>query len=232
MADDDVWLLTVSAAQFGNLRQNTLAFIESGAATPDAAGFATLAIAMKELNRTRQSSTVTYTGWRARQIAGAGVVYPETGTDCTPVGGLFFEGLFTSNQTGEGVSDGDALPPQCALVTKIYSGLIGRSHRGRHYAFGFSEGNQSGGTWTSGLLTPTAASWTSFFGLYGPGAAVATWQLGIWSTVIATGCRRNPDGSHTRIAPPHPELAFTTATGFVQRSTVFTQRRRVTGVGL
>jgi hypothetical protein len=232
MAVDDVWLVTVNATQYGNLRQNTLAFIATTENDPTLGAFSPLAVAMKDLYRPQQNSSVNYTSWKARQIAGTGVTWPETGSDCSPSGGLYFEQNFSAPTSGGAVGDGDGLPPQCALVTTLRTGLIGRSHRGRHFAYGFGETHQIGGTWQASLITPTNTAWTAFFTSFAVPAPASGYRLGIWSTVIASGCRRLPDGSHVRFDQSHPELAFSAAESFINRSTVYTQRRRVTGHGL
>jgi len=231
VAIDDVYLLTVSAQQLGSLRQNTLAFIATTEDDPEVADFAAIGVAIKDIHRATQHTTVTYSGWKARQIAGSGVSWPSTGSTCTPTGGLFFEGTFTTNQSGQSGA-GDALPPQCALVTTLRSGLIGRSHRGRVYSYGYSESQQVGGVWAAVDLTAIDTAWNTFYAAYAVAAPASGYRLGIWSTRIASGCRVLPDGSHERTGIAHPELAFTATTAHVTRSTVFTQRRRVTGIGL
>jgi len=232
VAVDDVYLLTVSSTQYGNLRQNTLALRATTETDPSVGVFSPIAVAIKDLYRANQNSSVSYTSWKARQIAGSGVTWPETGDDCSPSGGLFFEANFSGSTQGGAVGDGDGLPPQCALVTTLRTGLIGRSHRGRHFAYGFGETHQVGGTWQASILTPTATAWTAFFTAYAVTTPASGYRLGIWSTVIASGCRRLENGDHVRFSDSRPELAFTPAESYINRSTVYTQRRRVTGAGL
>jgi hypothetical protein len=232
MPVDDVYLLTVTATQFGNIRQNTLAFVATTPDAADTADFAAIATAYKEVHRPRQHVSVNYTSWKARQIAGAGVVWPSTGTTCRPTGGLFFEGTFTTNQAGLNPFSDDALPPQCALVTTLRSGLIGRSHRGRVFSYGYTEADHTDGVWIPTTLTALNTNWDAFYVAYAVAVPASGYRLGIWSQVIASGCRVLPDGSHERVGIAHPELAFTATTAHVSRSTVYTQRRRVTGHGL
>jgi len=232
MAVDDVFQITVSASQFGNLRQNTFAVIQTETGDVNPTDLGILAAAFKEVHRAQQHPSVTYTGWKARQVAGAGVTWPSVGADCTPTGGLFFEGTFLTDTTGGNTGSGEALPPQCALVTTLRSGLIGRSHRGRVFSYGYAEAQQTSGDWASGLLTNIETAWDSFYLAYAVAGPAIGWQFGIWSQVIASGCRVLPNGGHERVSAAHPELAFTLSTDHVTRSTVFTQRRRVSGHGL
>jgi hypothetical protein len=231
MAVDDVYLLTVSATQLSSLRQNTLAFRLTTEDLAEAADFATIAVAFKEVHRAVQSAGVTYTSWKARQIRGAGVTWPDSGTTCTPTGGQFFEGLFSTNTAGLDLNN-DILPPQCALVTTLRSGQIGRSHRGRVFAYGFTEQVQQAGQWISAMLTPLGTAWTTFMSAYADDAPASGYQLGIWSQRIASGCRQLPGGGHERTGPSNEAAAFTPAISHTIRTTVYTQRRRVTGYGL
>lgn len=231
MAIDDVFILTTTANQLGSLRQNSLAFIATTETDPSVGIFAPIAADIKELYRLLQSNTVTYTTWRARQIAGAGVTWPDTGSNCFPTGGEFFEAAFSGSVTGADPA-AEVLPPQCALVTTLRSGLVGRSHRGRVYGYGWTEAQQAAGVWSAGLLTSLDTAWNSFLTEYAVAAPVSGYRLGVWSTRIASGCRVNRDGTHERTGPAQPEIAFTPVTSHINRTTVFTQRRRVTGHGL
>ena len=231
MAVDDVYLLTMSATQFGTLRQNTLAFINTTSTEPIAGDFGTIATAYKNAFLLTQSSSLTWTSWRARQIAGAGVTWPSTGTECTPTGGKFFEGLFTGGVQGGEVSS-EVLPPQCAMVVTLRSGLVGRSHRGRLYLFGWAENQQNGGTWNAGIIGTLDTNFLAFLAPYTVAAPASGHRIGIWSTRIASGCRVLPDGSHERTDPANPDAAFTPLISHLFRTTVYTQRRRVTGIGL
>lgn len=229
MAIEDVYVLTLSARSTAGIVQNSLAFIRTSSTEPIAGDFGALAVAIKDIHRSRQSTGLTYESWKARQVRGVGVTWP-TGNDCNPVGGNLFEGLITSN--GQGQLAGDGLPPQCALVTTIRTAKIGRRRRGRFFAGGFTETDQNNGVWGSTILTPVDAAWLAFFNTYTVAAPTGGNRLGIWSFRTASGCVANPTGKgHTRVDSPAPEQAFEPATTYTLRPTVYTQRRRVTGVG-
>lgn len=229
MAVDDVYVLTVSATTSAGIIQNSLAFNRTVTTEPISGDFSTLAIAVKEIIRAQQTTALSYSSWKARQVRGADVTWPS-GTDCNPIGGKLFEGLFTSNQLG--LLGGDVLPPQCAAVVTLRTAQIGRRRRGRFYHGGMSEVNQNNGVWSSGLLTPLDAGWLSFFNTYTPAAPASGFRLGIWSYRTASGCETALGGKgHVRIDPPSPATAFEPCTTYVVRPTVYTQRRRVAGVG-
>lgn len=230
MAVDDTYVLTVSSRSPAGVMQNSLAFNRTIETAPIAGDFATVAIAMKDLYRTSQSTGVTYVGWRARQVRGAGVTWPA-GPDCNPIGGNLFEGLFTTNTTG-GNPIG-MLPAQCAMVVTMKTAQIGRRHRGRNYFSGLTEDNQDAGTWSGSLLTTIDANWLAFYNTYTPAAPVSGFRLGVWSYRTASGCAPNPvTHVHERVDPPSPATAFTPALTYTVRPTVYTQRRRVAGVGM
>lgn len=230
MAIDDVYQMTVTYRTTAGIMQNTLAFIRTEATEPAQAGFQTLGEAIRQVHKQAQNIGVTYTGWKARQVRGANVTWPS-GTDCSPVGGNYFEGLLTT--AGAGGTSGDMLPPQCALVTTLKTATIGRTHRGRFYAGGFGEGDQSGGIWNVQLTDAITTAWGTFFTAYGSAAPTSGFKLGIWSYRTASGCTQSPTGSgHVRVESPNPAQAFTPVTSLLVRNTVYTQRRRVAGVGL
>ena len=229
MALDDVYVLTVSARITGGIVQNSLAFLRTSATEPVTADFAAVAVDVKDLIRTQQTNTMTYESWKARQVRGANVTWPSSGK-CNPIGGHLFEGTFTTNLPGGSASD--ALPPQCALVVTLRTSEVGRRRRGRFYHGGMIEANQANGVWNSSVLTPLETAWAAFFTKYAVVAPVSNFRLGIWSFRTASGCVARPTGGgHDRIDPPDPAAAFEDCTSYTIRSTVFTQRRRVAGVG-
>jgi hypothetical protein len=162
-------------------------------------------------------------------VRAAGVVYP-TGALCNPVGGRVLEGNFTGGTVG--TDSGPGLPPQCAMVTTIKTDQIGRRRRGRFYAGGWTESVQTDGTWSSTVLTNVETTWQGFFTEHAVALPTDGFRLGIWSVRTATGCGPDPvTGEHKRLDAPSPDTAFTPAVSFVVRPTVYTQRRRVAGVG-
>lgn len=230
MAIDDVYVVTVTASMASGVVQNSYAFNRTISAEPTITDFAALADDLKELNRVSQIAALTYRGWKARQLRGDAVTWPSD-DKCNPVGGLYFEGLYTTNLPG--LQTGEALPPQCAQVTTVTTGEIGRRKRGRSYMGGVGEDQQIGGQISTALITSRTTAWTTFMAEYGIAAPPSGFRFGVWSTRTASGCGVDEDNpTHGRIDPPHPELAFTPATGFAVRPTIYTQRRRVLGVGL
>jgi hypothetical protein len=231
MAIDDVYQVTVTSRLTGaGVAQNTFAFIRTTAAEPVNADFDSLAEAIKTIHRTLQNPVMNYSTWRARQVRGTGVTWPASGP-CAPQGGKLYEGNVPSPLAGSG--SGDALPPQCALVVTLKTALAGRRHRGRVYVTGWGEGDQVAGVWQSSILTTLATTWNTFMTAYAVVAPTSGFRLGIWSFRTASGCIPNPNASgHTRIDPPDAAQAFTAVSSYVLRNTVYTQRRRVSGVGV
>lgn len=118
-------------------------------------------------------------------------------------------------ETGAGGA-GDHLPNQCAAVISWRTGNIGRSFRGRTYVFPTLETNQANGQWVAGYLTALGTFANNAL-VIGDGVLEATYELVIWST-ISNG------------APRVPPIATAVITS-KRDIRVFTQRRRVTGVG-
>lgn len=230
MAIDDVYTLSVRSTLAGQTYMNGLAFRRTIAADPTAADFTALADDVKEIHRTTQGNGYSYTTWQARQVRGAGVTYPSD-DKCQPVGGLFFDGNLTAPLGG--IAAVEFLPQQCALVTTLRTGNIGRRRRGRFYAAGFGEAQQDAGVFTSSVVTAISTAWGAFLLDYAVTTPVSGFRLGIWSVREATGCGVNPNtGEHERLDPPSPATAFTPVNGHITRSPVFTQRRRRIGVGM
>lgn len=230
MATNDVYRLTVRATFLGSVVMNDLSFRLKSATEPTVSDFAQLAVRTKDIYRLQQHPNYTYVGWRALQMRGGTVSYVTK--PCNRVGGLVFEGLFTSNTTGAG-NGVDPLPPQVAHVTTLVTGRAGRSYRGRVYAGGWGEDTQASGSWTSTLSTALSTAWTTFGGFYiSPAGTDPMFELGVWSMRLATGCVPNPTGGMTNNQPANPDGAYTAVQSFALRNTVYTQRRRVFGVGV
>lgn len=230
MAAGDVYKMTVISTYFSQLNMNNFALEMLGASDPTQAQLHTVATDFKEIHRPSQSGRYSYTRWRAIQVRGGSVTVP--GPDCTRTGGIYFEQNFTTSTSGSAIDVTD-LPPQCAFVTTLKSNSIGRSRRGRLYVGGWTEGDQQGGVITASLLTTLGTSWGVFMAKYN--ALTGTdpnFRLAIWSERIATGCKQNPGGGHTQDRTPNPMAASVGVTSIVNRNTVYTQRRRVIGVGM
>jgi len=229
MAVDDVYQVTMMARNVGGLNMSTLAVSRTSTTEPVAADFATFASAFKDCFRIDQSSTHVYTTYRARQVRGANVTWPASGP-CSPVGGNLFEGALLGTLNGS--DNGQALPHQCAMVLTLRSATVGRRHRGRIYIGGWGEANQDAGVWATNFLSGVDGRFLNFVNAHNVAAPTDGFRLGIWSFRTASGCRQLPSGKgHERIDPPNPAQAFTPMTVHTTRSTVYTQRRRVQGVG-
>ncbi len=118
-----------------------------------------------------------------------------------------FDYSYPSLQLGS--RGGDPLPPQAAGVITWTTGRVGRRFRGRAFLWAAGEGDQAGGA-----FTPTYQAIMSAFAeaaqYIGDGIATSHYQQVVYSR------------------------KFTLATpinGHVVRNTVYTQRRRVSGVG-
>lgn len=230
MAIGDVWKLQTTAMFLGQTHLNTLHFECKTATEPTTAVMAALAVEMKDLHRARQADIYAYQRWKATQVRGAGISYPPP--KYTRVGGLFLEGNFTSNQNGTMI-DTQQLPPQCAFVITLKSPNIGRSRRGRIYIGGLTESQQQGGTWDPATVTAFTTTWNTFMAKYvWPAGTSPDFSMAVWSETIATGNKARPGGGYDHVATPSPETAGVGVISVVHRTTVYTQRRRVLGVGI
>jgi hypothetical protein len=151
--------------------------------------------------------------------------------ECRREGAKIVIGNFSAGLVGTGGA-GDILPPQCALVTTISTGIAGRRRRGRLYGFGLTETAQAGGTWASATMTTAVTNHNTYWALYGPTGTDPQFQIGVWSERRASGCYVPPGQKKpVNIETPHPEDAFTPSNGYTVRNIVYTQRRRTIGVG-
>jgi len=224
----DVYKVSIQASGQGSIYMNVLALQQIGAVDLVAADFQTVCDGWKDIWRPSQSSTVTWRSWRAIQVFGPGVDY--TVRPCERVGGKAFEANLSGTLVG--TDAGEPLPPQCALVVTHGSGLIGRTHRGRAYIFGFTEAVQSAGVFTPATITTLTTAYTTWFNKYKDAGTDPKIKAGIWSERTAFGCKwvGNPP-VHTVVEGPNPDQAFTPLTSFNIRPNVNTQRRRALGVG-
>lgn len=230
MSTDDVFQLTVFSSASSQQYMNTMAFRRTITGSIEAADFQDLADELKEIHRLQQNTGLTYTGWKARQVRGVEVDWPA-GPKCSPVGGMWFEGTTTAPNTGD--LSGELLPQQCAMVTTVRTGTIGRRHRGRWYAPGFGEISNSSGLWDGSHVAAAQAKWNTFFTKWVTNAVANGWEAGVWSYRTASGCQVDPaTGKHIRVEDPNPDDAFTKTSQFFTRPRVQTQRRRVIGVGI
>lgn len=180
-----------------------------------------------------QSNALTYTDWKAVQVAGAGVTYSTT--SCLPTGGDEYAGVLTAQA---GTLSGEALPAtDCGLID-LGTGLRGRSYRGRKFVAGITEGIQNGGTIAAGTVTSVQATINTFFAKYGVGGSDTTLRWGIFSLDIASGCKTQPIVVAGRVRRQRVHLSAANAAGALNGVTValldadvHTLHRRLPGVG-
>lgn len=111
----------------------------------------------------------------------------------------------------------EPLPQQCALVTTQRTALAGRAYRGREYEGGLLESAQNQGIWTAGALGNSLRHQNWLLDRYGPAHTNTNFTWAVISRYLNNVKRGVP------VATP--------ITSFTQRGIVYTQRRRVVGVG-
>lgn len=116
-----------------------------------------------------------------------------------------------------GNGGGDPLPPQCAGVISWRTALSGRSYKGRTYLFGFEESAQTNGLWNTDGLNLITATRDTLLQYFGPTGSNSDFRLCVISRYANKVKRATPIGTNI-------------LSGAV-RNIVYTQRRRVTGVG-
>jgi hypothetical protein len=229
MAVDDIYRWAGTATMTNHTFMNTYAFRLKVATDPSEAAMATLAEDLKELIRPAQAPACSWYQWTLNQLWGNNMTI--LGSTCKRDGGKQFGGIFTGTLTGGQVTT-ETLPPQCAAVVTLQTGLIGRRKRGRVYFFGLCEPDQTGGIFSSTFMTPMTTRLNTFMNKYRQGGTSPDFTLGVWSERIASGCIPNPNGKgHIPQDSPHPEQAFQSVVGYTLRNIVYTQRRRTYGVG-
>jgi hypothetical protein len=95
------------------------------------------------------------------------------------------------------------------------------------------ESYQANGTIVAGFVTAYQTGWDNQITAYKEGGTDPTFELGIWSMRIATGCvpRKQPPYGMEFVGPVNPAGAFEPVTSVTCRSIIYTQRRRTIGVG-
>lgn len=229
MAVGDVYRLTILATLLGSTHMNTYAFRMKSTPDPTSADVDALAVDMAAIAKARQVSACTWNTWTLHQLWGSDMTTIQD--ECRRDGAKILIGNFPAGHNGSQVST-EILPPQCAEVVTLGTGIAGRRRRGRSYLFGFSEAEQQSGVWTSTNQSVIQGQLATVLGEYGPAGTSPVFQLGVWSERRASGCWVPPGQKKAvNVETPHPEDAFTAVTGFTLRSTVYTQRRRTLGVG-
>lgn len=229
MATDDIYRLTVLAQFLGSVHMNNYAFRMKSGADPTVSDVTTLANATASITRPTQSGSLLWTTWSFTQLWGSGMVPLQD--ECRRDGAKVVIGNFPAAWAGQG-GVGDPLPPQCAMVFTLGTGLAGRRRRGRSYLFGFIETQQASGSWTTVHATAIQTALNTYYALYGTAGTDPQFQLGVWSERRASGCWYDPGQKKVvNVETPHPEDAFNPSTGYNLRTIVYTQRRRTLGVG-
>lgn len=228
MATNDCYRLTVSMSHLGSTYLNVIGMRQKTSSVA-LADFTSIANAVKEMMRPSQNNDLTWRSWRAVQVRGGSVV--PNRDKCTREGGVVFEAAYTGTVIGGGTGS-ESLPPQSAMVITMNTGKVGRRFRGRIYVPGFNELSQSSGTFVSSVMTTMTTNTTTFNNLYSTFGTDPTWEVGVWSERIATGCTPDPV-THKLVNHDAPDLAnaFSGMASLIPRPTVFTQRRRTLGVG-
>jgi hypothetical protein len=200
------------------------------------ASFQTLADDFKEAQRLAQFASLTYSTWKATQVAGAGITYSTT--TCRRTGGDVYEGNHTGTLFGA-TSAGIASASFNAMVTALKSGLAGRSRRGQVYTGGWGStayDSSNNDRFSAALLTSMTGQWTTFFNKYKlTGGTSPDFVWVIWSKFIASGCKyvpASPKWIYTHVQPGDQANSATNVTSFTPRALVVPMRRRKEGRGI
>jgi hypothetical protein len=229
MAVGDVYRLVLQQLYSGQKIQNSLHFRRKAALDPIQADCFALATDWVNALKTHQSPELLHTGWQVQQVRGGTVEYNP---DCTREGGLVFEGTYTPPSVGVHAS-ANGMPPQSAIVTTLRTGFAGRRRRGRFYFAGWGEIQQNIGQVVPGFVTELQNMWNAQLVQYGTAGTDPQWELGVWSSRIATGCEPAPAHPHnlTNIDPVDPDDAYRAVTETIVRPIVYGQHKRTIGVG-
>lgn len=199
------------------------------------AKFQTLADDLKEMQRTSQSSSLSYTTWRAFQVSGAGISYSTT--TCRRSGGDIYEGNHTGTLTGSTTGSAPA-SSFVALVSALKTGLAGRSRRGSMYLGGHDQNNLSGTDrdyWAAAFLTTLGTAQTTFFNKYkGTGGTSPDFKWVVWSKLIASGCKyvpASPRWIYSHVQDGSQATSMADVTSVTPRALVVPMRRRKEGRG-
>jgi len=135
--------------------------------------------------------------------------------DVKPGTAASYESSFTAVS---GADTGDPLPPQCASVFSLRTGLKGRSYRGRFFLPATSETNQANGAVIGAYTTKLNTISAQLLAVFGPAGTNGDWRLGVISRYLNKVQRTTP--------------VCTQVTSISIDPVLHTQRRRVYGVGM
>lgn len=131
-------------------------------------------------------------------------------------------GVYDAAYAVNGSLAGEGLPHQCAMVATLRTGFVGRRKRGRLYLAGFGEAKQANGGWDAAMVAAIQTYFDDLVAGVGLGGSSTDYQWGVWSRV---------NGGEDP-GPYNLAAGWTPVSSVVVRNTVYSQRRRVVGVGL
>lgn len=232
----DVYEVSVSQTFTQQTLMNVLHFVLLVNLTGAQAKFQTLADDIKEMMRPRQQQTLSYTGWKATQVAGAGVTY--SASTCRRSGGDVYEGTLTGTLTGGDVSSNPS-PTFNALVVALKTGLAGRTHRGQVYIGGYDHGKDSTADhnqWSATHVANVQTDVNTFLAKYKQvGGTDPSFGWVVFSRITASGCKYLPAVPRpvlTHFADPNAGASYTGVTTATPRTLIVPMRRRKEGRGI
>jgi hypothetical protein len=201
-----------------------------GTAYPTATDLLALGNAWKETFRPSQMNAIKYENYKAVQVGGDGVTYSPT--TCRQIGGTAIEVAPTGTVIGPtGVNP---VPPAVSLVASFGTGLVGKSRHGRQYIAGLASTAITGGIWGTTILGTLNTAVSAFLAVYGAGGTSADWTMVIFSRVIASGCKADPNTRHhplVHVQAGDMANAAKHVTSFVLDSVARSTRTRQIGKG-
>lgn len=232
----DVYEVAVSQSYSSQVLINVLHFVLLTNITGAQAKFQAVADDIKEMHRPSQFSALSYTGWKATQVAGAGVTYDLT--NCRRSGGDVYEGANTGTLTG-GHTTGNPLPSYTGIVVALKTGLAGRSKRGQVFPGGFSD-NQADTSDRNKILaselTTLQTNVNTFLTKYKQvGGTDPSFGWVVFSRFIASGCKYMPAIPKpvlTHVNAPNAAGCFFGVTTATPRNLWVPMRRRKEGRGI
>ena|SRR5215831_8414859 len=237
LAPGDVYELAVAQTYTNQVFINVWHFVLIGSTlTSPQTKFQTLADAVKEVFRPLQQQTLTYTGWKATQVSGAGISYSTT--TCRRSGGDVYEGTPTGTLIGGDVSS-NPMPTYNALVVALKTGLAGRSKRGQVFPGGYDNGKLSTtdhNQWAAAHVTAVQTAVNAFLTIYKQvGGTDPNFAWVVWSKFIASGCKyvpAVPKPIYSHVQPGDMPNSYFGVTSATPRALIAPMRRRKEGRGI
>lgn len=202
MATGDIWRLAFTGTYLGSEYVNVWHVRMKSEAGTASGAIAVIKTNWYDIVKTTLTNDWSLTLVHCRKLVVPGVIYDE---------GISVQGAGAQEN----------LPPQCSMVITLRTGLVGRSRRGRLYQGGFGENAQAEGTWDPTVVSGFATTIEDLLANIGSGGSSLDYEWGVWSRKLGG----EDPGPYDLVA------GFRPITGVAVRSTVYTQRRRVSGVG-